>query len=244
MEYRLTNVEALWPRIDRPYKYDQASARFQPADKTDRDASYEMTLIVTEEQAKELAGKMREVFNTSEKTKGKQWIVEKKDPETGLKQQTVVKALEDLFEKDENCYRVKTSIKTYGDKFTKPRQFMQDGSPAAEDFQLTTGSIVHTMLRIDAWQYGDKVGIGLRPRGVMVVRLEDRKEPENSGSGSMFGDLVQNDSPFADMTPGAAPSAPPAAPKPAEAVNPFGLPDVPADKQEKASNDFDDEIPF
>jgi hypothetical protein len=46
------------------------------------------------------------------------------------------------------------------------------------------------------------------------------------------------------MTPSSAPAAPPAAPKPAEAVNPFGLPDVPADKQEKASNDFDDEIPF
>ena len=231
MDFRLTNVEALWPRIDRPYKYNPAKNNADPTDPTDREGSYELSLIVTEEQAKELAGKMREVFNSSELCKDKQWIVERKDPETGLKQQIVVKSLEDLFVKDDNCYRVKTQIKTYGDPKTKPRQFMQDGTPAADDFQLTSGSIVHVMLQIKDWQYGDKVGISLRPRGVMVVRLAEKKEPE--AQSNPFGDLVQNDSPFADLTPSAS--------KPAD-DDPFGLPDVP--EKAPTSNDLDDEIPF
>lgn len=241
MDYRMTNVQALWPRIDRPYKYDKAQGRFVATDPTDPDGTYEMNLIVTEEQATELAKKMREAFNADEKSKGKQWIVEKKDPDTGLKQQTVVKSLDDIFQKDEGCYRVKLNIKTYGDPGTKPRQFMQDGTPAAADFQLTTGSIIHAMVQIKVWQYGDKVGVGLRPRGVMVVRLEDRKEP--TGGGNPFGDLIEGGNPFADLAPSAPAAKPAPAPTPAEAVNPFGLPDVPA-KAPAASHDFDDEIPF
>jgi len=217
MDFRLTNVEALWPKLDRAYKFDAAQNRSVPCDATDPDGSYELHIVVTEDQAKELAGKMRTAFNESEKVKGKTWDV---------------KSLDDIpaFTRDEGAWRIKTSKKTYSDKDSKPRQFMQDGTKAADDFQLTTGSKIHVMLRIAPWAYAGKVGVSLRPEGVMVVDLAERKDPP---ADTMFGDLVQNDSPFADLTP--------SAPKPAD-DDPFGLPDVP--EKAPASNDLDDEIPF
>lgn len=115
---------------------------------------------------------------------------------------------------------------------------MQDGTPAAADFQLTTGSKIHVMIRIAPWAYAGKTGVTLRPEGVMVVELAERKDPPAE---SMFGDLTPGGNPFADVvsaTPAA--SAAPAQPK-AEDVNPFGLPQ---DKPSTAAGIPDDEIPF
>ena len=114
MDFRLTNVEALWPKLDKAYKFDAAQNRSVPCDATDPDGSYELHIVVTEDQAKELAGKMRTAFNESEKVKGKTWDV---------------KSLDDIpsFTRDEGAWRIKTSKKTYSDATSKPRQFMQDG---------------------------------------------------------------------------------------------------------------------
>jgi len=237
MDYRLTDVEALWPRIDRAYAYDKAQGSSIPVAATDPSGAYEMQVIMREEQAKDLASKMKEVFNSDEKTKGKQWIVKKKDPETGLESDKLVKSLDDIFIKDDGVYRAKLKISTYGDPRTKPRQYMSDGTPAADDFQLTSGSIIHVMFRIKTWEYGGRVGIGLRPTGVMVVRLAERQEgPE----GAMFDDLVEAD-PLKDTLMGKAlDSNAPAKPAKTDAVNPFGE----AEKKETVPNDLDDEIPF
>ena len=139
-------------------------------------------------------------MDTDEKTKGKQWIVKKKDPETGLESDKLVKSLDDIFEKVDGVYRAKLKMPTYGDPDTKPKQYMSDGTPAADDFQLTSGSIVHVMFRIRTWAYGNKVGIALRPTGVMVVRLAERQDPPAE---AMFDDLVEND-PLKDTLMGKA----------------------------------------
>lgn len=225
MDYRLENVDALWPKIDKPYKFDAAQNRSVPADVTDPDARYELHIVVSQEKATELAKKMREAFNGSDKTKDKTWAVS---------------SLADIpgFKEDEGVWRVKLQKKTYADATSKPRQFMQDGTPAAADFQLTTGSKIHVMIRIAPWAYAGKTGVTLRPEGVMVVELAERKDPPAE---SMFGDLTPGGNPFADVvsaTPTA--SAAPAQPK-AEDVNPFGLPQ---DKPSTAAGIPDDEIPF
>jgi len=238
MDYRLENVEALWPRIDKAYAWNEAKGQSDETSPTDRDGAYEMKVIIREDQAKDLASKMREVFNTDQKTKGKQWVITKEDPETGLESQKVVKSLEDIFEKDDGVYRAKLKMPTYGDPDTKPKQYMSDGTKAADDFQLTTGSIVHVMLRIKTWAYGKKVGIALRPTGVMVVRLAERQDPP---ADAMFDDLIEND-PLKDTLMGKALNDnAPAKPAKTDAVNPFGETEK---KEETASNDLDDEIPF
>ena len=114
---------------------------------------------------------------------------------------------------------------------------MSDGTPAAEDFQLTSGSIIHVMFRIKTWEYGGRVGIGLRPTGVMVVRLAERQDPPAE---AMYDDLVEAD-PLKDTLMGKAlDSNAPAEPAKTDAVNPFGE----TEKKETVSNDLDDEIPF
>ena len=57
MDYRLENVDALWPKIDKPYKFDAAQNRSVPADVTDPDARYELHIVVSQEKATELAKK-------------------------------------------------------------------------------------------------------------------------------------------------------------------------------------------
>lgn len=189
MDYKLMNVEALWPRIDRPYKYDPSVGErgsSVPADPTDEDASYEITLIVTPEQAKDLAKAMVDTAKKSDKLKGKEW-------KPG--------GLEDLFEKDENCYRVKCNIKTYGDPNTKPVEFMDDGSKAAPGFQLTSGSIVHAMIRIAPWAYAGKIGVGLRPKAIKVVRLAERTGGIQSDPFDATPGGQRSEDPFDDEIP-------------------------------------------
>ena len=239
MDYRLENVEALWPRIDKAYAWNEAKGQSDETLPTDRDGAYEMTVIIREDQAKDLASKMREVFNTDEKTKGKQWVITKEDPETGLESQKVVKSLEDIFVKDDGVYRAKLKMPTYGDPNTKPKQYMSDGTKAADDFQLTSGSIVHVMFRIKTWAYGKKVGIALRPTGVMVVRLADRQDPPAE---AMFDDLVEAD-PLRDTLIGKAlDDNAPAEPAKTDAVNPFG--ETEKKEEQKIASNMDDEIPF
>jgi hypothetical protein len=240
MDYRLENVEALWPRIDKAYAWDEAKGMSVDTLPTDTNGAYEMTVIMNDDQAKDLAAKMKEVFNSDEKTKGKQWVITKEAPGTGLEAQKVVKSLEDIFTKSDGVYRAKLKMPTYGDPRTKPKQYMGDGTPAAEDFQLTSGSIVHVMFRIKTWAYGKRVGIGLRPTGVMVVRLA---EPQEAPAGEMFEDLIEAD-PLKDTLMGKAlDDNALAEPAKTEAVNPFGETEQ-KEEQKIASNDMDDEIPF
>jgi hypothetical protein len=94
---------------------------------------------------------------------------------------------------------------------------MQDGSIAAQDFQLTTGSKIHVMVGVRAWKYAGKSGVTLRPEAVKVVELKERVESDP---------FSEADDPFAD-----------------EASDPFGNPPPP--KQDSMSGPVpDDEIPF
>ena len=238
LDHRMTHVKALWPRLNQPYRYDDAQGTSVPCRMSDKDAGYELHVIVTEAQAKELAGKMRELFNSDEKTKGRMWTVKRRG-DNGLMQEVEVKSLDDLFKRQEDgTFAVKTQIKKYNDDRTTPKQYMQDGTKAPEGFELTTDSIIHVMVQLKAWSNPNACGISIRPRGVMVVELADKVEREETGS--MFGDLVtQGDNPFNDLATGSQAQR-------AEDVDPFGLPAVEKKEETQApkNNDLDDEIPF
>ena len=97
MNHNLMNVEALWPRLDRAYKFDAGQNRSMPTEATDPDGKYELNVIVTEAQAKELAKKMTEAFSAKS---DKDWPAWKP------------KGLGDLFKPDESgCWIVKMNKK-------------------------------------------------------------------------------------------------------------------------------------
>ena len=204
MIYTIENVECLWPKLDRAYQFDDTTKRSEACEISHPKASYEINIILNEEQAKDLAAKMRSEFTAKRQDNWGDWDV---------------KSLSDVFQKDETGhYRAKIHKKAYNDPTSKPKQYMLDGSPAAADFQLTSGSKIHIQFLIKPWQYAKKVGVGLRPTDIMVVELAERT---SAGSGN----------PFAHKAVGG---------------NPFGLPDqsTPSAPPPPALSDIDDEIPF
>ena len=232
MDYRLTNVKALWPKLDRAYKFDPTPTENRPkggsiaCDATDPDGKYEMHVIMSDEQAKDLANQMRKAWKESDKTKAEPFYATD---------------IEDIFPQNEdNTGRIAKLVKkTYQDANSKPRQYMKDGSKAAEDFQLTTNSTIHVMLKIYPWSFAGKTGVQLRPEGVMVVELAEREQQEQSNP---FNDLVEAPSDavaneFADLLDGKK------AETKTDKKSAFGGDLGKKDKQ-AALNDLDDEIPF
>ena len=54
MNYKIANVEALYPRINKTYKFDSGENRSVPCDPLDDGAAYEMSFKMNETQAKAL----------------------------------------------------------------------------------------------------------------------------------------------------------------------------------------------
>lgn len=212
MQYKIKNAEALWPKLVEPFKFDEVQNRSVKTSRDDKEGSYELNLIVTSKEAAEIAKKMKEAY--AEKaaatpnwpTGGQTWSP---------------KSVDDLFKKDDSgAYIVKCVQKTYCDPKTKPQQFNLDGTKCAEDYELTTGSKVHCMVSFFCWKFGQKTGVTIQPKAVMVVEHVEREESN----------------PFKDeMTPGAAKVT-------QEEANPFAA--ELAGGAGDNSLGIDDEIPF
>ena len=202
MQHIIKNVEALGPRINRTYKFDQQERKSVPCDKLDPMAAYEMSFEMTPEQAKDLWNKMLEAYKAKADPT---WPAQPNNP----------------FKKNEVGYYVgKAKLKgSYNGEPTKGvAQFDNANKPMPADFMLTTGSKVNIAVTLVPYNMRD-AGVSMRLRAVQVMEL---KEMENQNP---FG-------PVADAAP---------------ADDPFGLPPVetaPKQEAQKASVDFDDEIPF
>lgn len=192
MQHKLMNVEAKWPKIDRAYVFNPSIGEkggSEPTEATNPDGYYEINVLLSEEQAKELAKLMAKTY--------KEVAAEKKYPTTG---KVIWKpaAHHALFEQEEDGrYIVKCMIKTYSDPKTKPNQFHKDGTKCADDFQLTSGSIIHIMVKIAPWNYAGKTGVSIRPKSVKVMEL---KEWEPDDGGDVFADQTvptEDSDPFA-----------------------------------------------
>ena len=63
MQHTIKNVEALWPRINRTYKFDAAERKSVPCDPKDPLGAYELSFRMTSGQAKELFAEMTKAYN-------------------------------------------------------------------------------------------------------------------------------------------------------------------------------------
>ena len=201
MEKKLKSVLCQWCRLDKAYKFSAAENRSVQTEATDPDGSYEVTLVLTEEQAKDLAGDMRKTYEAGKQAGWSDWAPQ---------------SLADVFKKDDTGhYLAKLRKKTYGDPGSKPRQWMPDGGAARDDFQLTSGSTIHVSLAMYAWNMGGRSGVTLRPLDIMVVDLAEAST--GGGGGNPFAADAVTSNPFGlpnQTTPAGAAPAPQAAEAP------------------------------
>ena len=201
MEKKLKSVLCQWCRLDKAYKFSAAENRSVQTEATDQDGSYEVTLVLTEEQAKDLAGDMRKTYEAGKQAGWSDWAPQ---------------SLADVFKKDDTGhYLAKLRKKTYGDPGSKPRQWMPDGGAARDDFQLTSGSTIHVSLAMYAWNMGGRAGVAMRPLDIMVVNLAEAST--GGGGGNPFAADAVTSNPFGlpnETTPAGAAPAPQAAEAP------------------------------
>lgn len=160
MSYIVKGVEALYPKIDRPYQWSDKENRSVPCTPTDNGAEYIVNLKVPYKKALPLRKAMAQAYQ------------EKKE-EKWPKFQDNFKVLEGSVEEKDAVFEVKARIKAaYNGVATKPpRQFDADQNLLANDFQLTTGSTINVMVTFAP--YAGKLGNGtsLRLNAVQVINL-------------------------------------------------------------------------
>lgn len=215
MTHIVNNVEALWPRINRTYKFDSMERKSVPCDAKDPAASYELSFKLDATQAKDLWNAMLSAYTESKQS---DWPAQPNNP----------------FKKDEDSgkYIAKAKLRgNYnGDPTAPPKQYDAKGNKLDAEFMLTTGSTINVQVQFVPYNMRE-AGVSLRLRAVQVVKYVEMAE-DNPFS-AVDGFTSEEANPF-----GAAPAAkaddpfglPPVAEKPKEAP--------------KASVDFDDEIPF
>ena len=218
MQYTISNVEALWPRINRTYRFDKVERKSVPCDAREELAAYEMSFRMTSSQAKALHTAMVEAYNTVRKSQPA-W------PETFV----------NPFKKEEDtgCWIGKAKLKgAYNGELTqKPKQYDLTGVVHGDDFLLTTGSKVNVAVTMVPYSMKDN-GVSLRLRAVQVVEYKPM-ESDNPFGTTAPTPRAANDNPFGDNGPAVKP------------MDAFGLPPVQAKPAKmQPVDDFGDEIPF
>ena len=177
--YIIENVEALWPRINKPYRFDNAENRTVPCDPFDDNARYEIKFRMTKDQAKALYLEMCKAY---EAKKEKGWPEKVDNP----------------FTKDEDgMYVYKATLKgAYGKEATlKPVQVDSNGSKLPEDFMLTTGSTVNVAVIFVPYNMRE-AGISLRLKAVQVIKYVPMESSTPFGKVEGGFTFQKDDNPF------------------------------------------------
>ncbi len=152
MNYMIKDVQALYPRINRTYRFDSAENRSVPCEPTDDGAAYSMQFVMDVDQAKELMTAMAKTYK------------EKRDPKWPEKFPAPFK------KNDDGMYVGKVTLKgAYGKELTsKPKHFDAATVELPEDFQLTTGSTVNIAVIFIPYNMAN-AGVSLRLKAVQVT---------------------------------------------------------------------------
>ena len=177
-QYVINGVEALWPRINRTYRFDASENRSVPCDPLDDGAKYEIKFRMNKDTAKKLFLAMSEAYGARRESS---WPEKFGNP----------------FEKDEDgTYTFKASLKgAYGKEVTlKPVQYDAKSTKLPEDFMLTTGSTVNVAVTFTPY-FMREAGVSLRLRAVQVTKYVpmESSSPFGSVEGYRHG---EEDSPF------------------------------------------------
>lgn len=184
MNYKIAGVEALYPRINKTYKFDSGENRSVPCDPLDDGATYEMSFKMNEKQAKALMTAMASAYKEKREAK---WPEKFPVP----------------FNKDDDgMYIGKAKLKgAYGkDATAKPKQYDAKNKVLPDDFQLTTGSTVNIAVVLVPYNMRD-AGVSLRLRAVQVTKYVPLQvaSPFDEVDGFDSDEGESDESPFFDL---------------------------------------------
>jgi len=184
MNYKIVGVEALYPRINKTYKFDNGENRSVPCDPLDDGATYEMSFKMDEKQAKALMTAMASAYKEKREAK---WPEKFPVP----------------FSKDDDgMYIGKAKLKgAYGkDATAKPKQYDAKNKVLPDDFQLTTGSTVNIAVVLVPYNMRD-AGVSLRLRAVQVIKYVPLQvaSPFDEVDGFDSDEGESDESPFFDL---------------------------------------------
>ena len=181
------NVEARYPRIDKPYRFDTKAGKkgkSVPCDATEDGASYELGFVLTKDQAKELYQIMQGAY-TNAKSRDKSWPDKLDLP---FKKQ------------DDGTFTGKAKLRAAydGTPTNVPDQFDAKNNPLEEGFMLTTGSTINVAVELIPYKIAatGTSGVSLRLRGVQVLKYLPYKPPSPFGKEEGFSADEKSDNPF------------------------------------------------
>ena len=183
MNYNINNVTAMWPRINRTYKYDSAEQRSVPCNPTDEGSAYTLQFRMNEEQAKTLYKQMKLAYDSKKESSWPEKFVMpfKKD--------------------DDGMFTHKAKLKgAYGNEPTrKPVHYDAKGIKLPEDFMLTNGSLVNVAIVFVPYNMRDN-GVSLRLRAVQVIDLKPMQDDSPFTAVEGF-EATASENPFEEDTP-------------------------------------------
>jgi hypothetical protein len=157
--YVIKNVEALWPKLDRTYAFDQKANKSMPCDPMAPNAEYSIELKMDSETAKGLYIAMVKSYQANKKP---DWPDVPSNP---------------MVKHDDGMRTIKCILKGQynGEKTRKPLQVDSKNNPLPEDFQLTTGSKINIAVTFYPYKYmQNEPSVSVRIRQLQVLELADR----------------------------------------------------------------------
>ena len=177
-QYVIKRTAALYPKLDKTYRYDNEQQRSVSCGATDDGAEYSVNFVMDDPTAKALWSYMKTTYAEEKK---KNW------PD-----------IKNPFKKtDDGMWTHKANLKgAYnGDKTKKPSQFDAKTNELPDDFQLTSGSIVNIAVKGIPYSGSMGAGCSLRLQAVQVLKLAERKQPNPFSAEDGYNS--KEDNPFA-----------------------------------------------
>ena len=158
--YKIENVEALWPRIDQPYHFNEKANKSMPCGARDQGAEYSIEFRMDKDVAQKLHKEMSASYTQNRQDN---WTAKLEIP---------------FVKEDDGRYKHKSNIKgQYKGRLTQVLQVDSKGNRLPSDFKLTTGSTVNLYIEFNPYKMGNRCGVNLRLKAVQVVKYYEYSAP-------------------------------------------------------------------
>jgi len=158
--FMIENVEARYPKLDQPYRFDTGKNSSVPCSATDDNAEYSLDFLMPQATAKALFTAMKSAYG---ERKQKGW--------PALSKPTWQKNDDDKF-----IGRAKLKAAYSGNPTAKPQGYDAQTNRLPDGFRLTTGSTVNIHCELVPYSGTMGHGVSLRLRAIQVIDLAPEME--------------------------------------------------------------------